>query len=261
MPSEGLPPGFTIAVSGKGGVGKTALAALLVRHLSRRGSVLAIDADPDSNLPQALGVAVTTTVGQAREAILNAPARSPVAADKATALRRALAESVAETYDYDLVVMGRSEGPGCYCAVNSILREVIDRRAESYDFTVIDCEAGLEHLSRRTTRDVDVLLVVADPTKNGLVTARRVQELTGELMVDFGTVLVVVNKVTADRRPQVEALAGEVGVAVAAFLPYDPLVAEYDLDGRPLAQLPAESSLVQAVAGLVDEVLSAAAHT
>jgi CO dehydrogenase maturation factor len=261
MGADGLRQGFTIAVSGKGGVGKTALSALLVRHLSRLGGVLAIDADPDSNLPQALGVAVETTVGEAREAILNAPARSRVAADKAAALRQALAERVEETYDYDLVVMGRSEGPGCYCAVNSILREVIDSRADSYDFAVIDCEAGLEHLSRRTTRDVDVLIAVADPTKNGLVTARRVQELTRELMVDFGTTVVVANKVTPEGRPRVEALAREEGVEIAYFLPYDPLVAEYDILGKPVVQLPQESPIVQAVAALAEGMLTAAAHT
>ncbi|MDP6509991.1 MAG: AAA family ATPase [Dehalococcoidia bacterium] len=260
MPLEGLRQGFTIAVSGKGGVGKTALSALLVRTLSRLGAVLAIDADPDSNLPQALGLDVETTVGEAREAILNAPARSRVASDKAGAWRQALAERVEETYDYDLVVMGRSEGPGCYCAVNSILREVIDSRAESYDFTVIDCEAGLEHLSRRTTRDVDVLLAVADPTKNGLVTAKRVQELTGELMVDFGTTAVLVNKATPENKPLVEALAREQGVEIAFSLPYDPVVAEYDMLGKPVAQIPDESPVVQAVAALVEQVLTAAAH-
>ncbi|MEK7847442.1 MAG: AAA family ATPase [Chloroflexota bacterium] len=261
MPAEDLRRGFTIAVSGKGGVGKTAVSALLVRHLSRRGGVLAIDADPDSNLPQALGVNAETTVGEAREAILNAPARSRVAADKASALRQALAERVEETYDFDLIVMGRSEGPGCYCAVNSILREVIDSRAESYDFTVIDCEAGLEHLSRRTTRDVDVLIAVSDPTKNGLLTARRVVDLTRELMVDFGTSLVVVNRVTPENRPWADSLARELGVEVAYYLPYDPLVAEYDMQGKPLSGLPPHSPLVLAVAALAEGVLSAAAHT
>ncbi len=260
MPLEGLRQGFTIAVSGKGGVGKTALSALLVRILSRMGGVLAIDADPDSNLPQALGLEVETTVGEAREAILNAPARSRVASDKAAAWRLALAEKVEETYDYDLLVMGRSEGPGCYCAVNSILRDVIDSRADSYDFTVIDCEAGLEHLSRRTTRDVDVLLAVADPTKNGLVTAKRVQELTGELMVDFGATAVLVNKVTPENKPLVESQAREQGVEVAFFLPLDPVVAEYDMLGKPVAQIPDDSPIVQAVVAMMEQVLAAAAN-
>lgn len=259
MPAEGLHPGFTIAISGKGGVGKTAIAALLVRHLARRGGVLAIDGDPDSNFPQALGIPIDKTVGDLREEILNAPARSRVAQDKAGALRIALMESIAESHSFDLVVMGRSEGPGCYCAVNSILREVIDSRATSYDFAVLDCEAGLEHLSRRTTRDVDVLLAVTDVTKNGFLTARRVMELTRELMVDFGRVMVVANKVTEENRPLLESLAREVGLEVAHQVPLDPLLAEYDAQGKPVVSLPTHSLAVQGVEALMEKILVPAA--
>ena len=121
--------GYTIAVSGKGGVGKTMLAALMIRYFSKKGSTLAIDADPDSNLPFSLGVKVKSDVGKARESIAHAPARSAVAADKVGAFEGALHQVVEETDDFDIVVMGRSEGAGCYCAINHILRDIIDAKA------------------------------------------------------------------------------------------------------------------------------------
>lgn len=240
--------GFTIAISGKGGVGKTNIAALMVRHLSQQGSVLAIDADPDSNLPQALGVTVGHDVGEIREDILNAPARSPIAADKPEALRRAVTEIIVEADRFDLIVMGRSEGEGCYCAVNHILRQVIDTRASSYDFVIIDCEAGLEHLSRRTTRDVDIMLAITDATRNGILTAKRVHDLARELCVDFGQVLTVANRITAETRPMVDRMAGESGLKIAGYVPYDPAIAECDMLGRPVFCLPEDSPAVKAVA-------------
>jgi len=247
---------LSIAVSGKGGVGKTAVAALLIRFFGDKGPVLAVDADPDSNLPQALGVEVKKTVGEVREAVLNAPARSAVAQDREGALKRELMECIEEFPRFDLVVMGRSEGEGCYCPVNFILREVIDARMESYDFIVMDCEAGLEHLSRRTTRDIDALIVVTDPSKNGLLTARRVRELSGELHIDCGSILTVVNKVVPEMLPAVREMASELGLGIDAFIPYDPLVAECDLKGKPLIDLPGDSPFAHAV-GLLGEGLLA----
>ena len=173
--------GITIALSGKGGVGKTFISSMLVKRLAEHGSVLAIDADPDSNLPQALGVTVKASVGQSREDIINAPMRSPVTNDKQGHLEQAIHESIEEFPRFNIIVMGRSEGEGCYCAVNHVIRGVIDTRARGYDFTVIDCHAGLEHLSRRTTRDVDIMLVVVEPTKNSVQTARRVMEIARQL--------------------------------------------------------------------------------
>jgi hypothetical protein len=148
--------GITIALSGKGGVGKTFISSMLVKRLSEHGSVLAIDADPDSNLPQALGVNVTKTVGQSREDIINAPMRSPVTNAKQEYLEQSIHQSIEEFPRFSIIVMGRSEGEGCYCAVNHVIRGVIDTRARGYDFTVIDCPAGLEHLSRRPTRDQEL---------------------------------------------------------------------------------------------------------
>jgi len=247
--------GFTIALSGKGGVGKTMLASLLIRNLARKGCVLAIDADPDSNLPQALGMTCKKSVGDVREAIVNAPARSPVATDKPGIFERTLHELVEENDSFDLIVMGRSEGPGCYCVISHILRQVIDSKAANYDFTVIDCEAGLEHLSRHTTRDVDIMVVVTEPTLNGILTAKRVHELAKDLNIGFGQILVAANKVTDETRPLIEKLASEHGLAISVYLPFDPAVGRQDVLGRPMIQLPEDSPVSRAVGEFSNKLL------
>jgi CO dehydrogenase maturation factor len=248
--------GIAIAVSGKGGVGKTFISAMLVKRLSEHGTVLAIDADPDSNLPEALGVTVTKNVGAAREAIINAPARSKVASAKEDYLKLSMHEAVEEFPEFDVVAMGRSEGEGCYCAVNHVIRQVIDSRARGYDFTVVDCHAGLEHLSRRTTRDVDIMLIVTDPTKNGILTARRIKELSQELSIEFGAVLVAVNRVTEETRPLADKMAHDNGLDITAYVPYEPLVTELDLLGRPVTEIPRESPASRAIDEICNKILS-----
>jgi CO dehydrogenase maturation factor len=247
---------LAIAVSGKGGVGKTFLSGMLVKKLSEHGSVLAIDADPDSNLPQALGVPVTKNVGERREAIINAPARSKVAGAKQEHLELALHEAIEEFPQFDVLVMGRSEGEGCYCAVNHVIRQILDSRARGHDFTVIDCHAGLEHLSRRTTRDVDIMLVVTDPTKNAMQTAKRIDELSKELLIDFGAILTVANRVTVENKPQVDQLAKENGLEIAAYVPYEPLVAQFDTEGRPVTEIPNDSPASVAIDEICRKILS-----
>jgi len=247
--------GFTIAISGKGGVGKTGISALLIRGLAKKGYVLAIDADPDSNLPHALGMTARRSVGDIREQIMHAPARSPEAADKARAFQTALHEIVEEgDNNIDLLVMGRPEGEGCYCPVNNILRQVIDSKANSYDFTVIDCEAGLEHLSRRTTRDVDLMIAVCDPTWNGLLTAKRVQELAKELHVSFTEVMLIANKVTEETRPALERMVQENGLRITAYVPYDPEIALADALGKPIIEIPEDSPASLAVAQICEQI-------
>ena len=248
--------GLAIAVSGKGGVGKTFISAMLVKRLAEHGTVLAIDADPDSNLPEALGVESTRNVGAAREDIINAPARSKVAAAKQEYLEIAIHEAVEEFDDFDLITMGRSEGEGCYCAVNHVIRGVIDGRSSRHDFTVVDCHAGLEHLSRRTTRDVDIMVIVTDATKNGMLTAMRIKELADELAVDFGDTLVVMNRITDETRPLAERMAQENGLEITAYVPYEPLVARNDLEGRPVTDIPRDCPASVAIDGLCSKILS-----
>lgn len=252
--------GLTVAISGKGGVGKTGLAGMLIKCLSRYGSVLAIDADADSNLPNALGVEGAKSVGEVREEIVYASSRSADAQDKTQAFERELHELIVEGDEFDLLVMGRSEGEGCYCAINTVLRRVIDYKANSYDFTVIDCEAGLEHLSRRTTRDVDVMIVVSDATVKGILTAKRVRELSRELCVDFGRLMVVANKVTPEMRQRIDEMAKENDLEIAAYIPYDQVIAEYDSLGTPITELPEDSPAVMAASEVCEKVMACVQH-
>lgn len=247
--------GLTIAISGKGGVGKTGLAAMLIKCLSRHGSVLAIDADADSNLPNALGVEEIKSVGEVREKIVYASTRSMDAPDKSQAFEQSLHELIVESDDFDLLVMGRSEGEGCYCAINTVLRRVIDYKANSYDFTVIDCEAGLEHLSRRTTRDVDIMIVVTDATVKGILTSKRVQQLSTELCIDFSQLVVVANKVTENMRPRIDQMAKDHDVSITAYIPYDDAIAELDLLGRPITELPDNSPALLAASQLCETIV------
>ncbi len=232
--------GKVIAVSGKGGVGKTLVAALLVHGLSenKAGSILAIDADPDANLADALGVSVEKTIGNLREEISKG---IPPTVEKRKYLEGKAFEITVEAGRFDLLSMGRPEGPGCYCALNHMLREVIDATTNAYDYTIIDAEAGLEHLSRRTTQNVDVMLVVTDASKRGLDTARRIQELARELDIKFKETGLVLNRVSDKNRRALEEKARALGIPIAAEIPEDRYVSEYDLAGKPLWNLPEES--------------------
>ncbi len=247
--------GFIIAVSGKGGVGKTIVAAHLIKRFSQRGNVLAIDADPDSNLPEALGVTAGRTISEIRDDISDASPRSSIAKSKREHFERALTEAIEEFPRFDLLSMGYSEGPGCYCPQNHIIRRVVDSRANSYDFTVIDCHAGLEHLNRRTTKDVDLMLIVSDPTIKGLTTVKRVQELSGKLLIKFGAILVVMNKVTPEGKPLVDKAAQENGIDIMTYIPYDPEVARSDILGGPITELPPDCPFSLAMDEIYGKIL------
>jgi CO dehydrogenase maturation factor len=249
---SGVLKGFTIVVAGKGGTGKTLVSALLVRDQRKHGAVLAIDADPDSNLPEALGVDAKVTVGGIRESILDHRSRrnDNPAATAERLFEQGMMEAVTEQKGFDLLVMGRGEGEGCYCAVNHILRGIIDQQARHYPTVVIDSEAGLEHISRRTARDVDVMLVVTDASARGVGTARRVAQLASELNVTFGRTVMVVNKVTGETRAIMARHAEETALEVIGFLPYDPRVAENDAQGRSVWELPEDGPVTQAAQGI-----------
>lgn len=249
--------GYAFAISGKGGVGKTITAALIISYLTKHGSVLAIDADPDFNLPQALGVNVAKTIGEVRESFLAHPAQAVKSGmNEWNAFELATIEVIEETLGFDLVVMGKPEGSGCYCGVNTILRGVIDSRADSYDFTVIDCEPGLEHLSRRTTRDVDIMLAITDATKNGFNAITRIKDLSMGLDVSFGKVMVVANRITPEKTELLNSLALAEGVEIEAVIPYDPELARLDAEGKPVLLLHEESPAAISVAKLCQTMLA-----
>jgi len=235
----------TIAVTGKGGTGKTVVTALLIRHVMRGERVLlAVDADPDTNLPEALGDTVSKTVGDIREMILD---DLPPDADKMLVLESRIYEILTETPKYDLLVMGRPDGPGCYCYANNLLRGIMDRITKNYDLTIIDTAAGLEHLSRRIIRNLDILLVVTDGSRKGLHTAERIRNLAGELDLGFKKIYIILNKVTPENKESLQKYASELDFEIAGVIPFDAKLADYDLDGIPLIDLPDDSEAVAEV--------------
>ncbi|MBI3958094.1 MAG: AAA family ATPase [Chloroflexi bacterium] len=259
----------TIALAGKGGVGKTTFAALLIKYLieSGAGSILAIDADPSANLNLALGLPLEQTIGDIREGMLeninkvDGSLNGRPGLSKFDYLDMEIEYALSEGEQVDLLAMGRPEGPGCYCAVNHILRDIVDRLGRSYDFVVIDNEAGLEHLSRRTTRDVDVLYVITDPTVRGVVAAGRVAELRNELDINIAQAWLVVNRVTGELSPALtQAIAG-LNIPLAGTIPADAAVTAADADGRPLVELGPESTIYRSVQAIVQKTLVENAHT
>ena len=250
---------LSIAVAGKGGTGKTTVAALLIELLSRKGTVLAIDADPSTNLPLALGLSLGETVGQAREEMLTLVkgGKFSPALPKQEYLELKVREALVESTGIDLLVMGRPEGPGCYCAANNMLRQIIDRLGSHYDYVVIDCEAGMEHLSRQTTRDIDLLLLVSDPTVKGVYTARKMKELMGELRTRVGRVALVLNRVRGPISAEVSRVIEEGGLELVQRLPEDPALADLEARGRPVKELPPDSPLRLGVEELARKLVTA----
>ena len=240
----------TIAIAGKGGTGKTTVAALLIKLLSQKGLVLAVDADPSTNLSQALGLALddSRTVGKIREKMAEDVSRgrlSPTIA-KPEYLFNKIVESLAESKGFDLLTMGRPEGPGCYCAANEFLRASLDKIVKDYKYAyiVMDCEAGMEHISRQTTRDVDVLLIMSDPTIKGVTTAGRMKKLIEEMRSNVGKVGLVINRVRGDLSPEMRKAIDDSGLQIIALIPEDPDMAGLEMQGKPVTELPPESPLL-----------------
>ncbi|MDH4067484.1 MAG: AAA family ATPase [Dehalococcoidia bacterium] len=250
----------TIAVAGKGGTGKTTIAALLVKFLSQKGLVLAVDADPSSNLSQALGLSLdeSRTVGRIREKMAEDVSKDRLSPDigKPEYLYSKVVESLIESKGFDLLTMGRPEGPGCYCASNEFLRACLDKLVKDYkyEYVVMDCEAGMEHISRQTTRDVDVLLIMSDPTMKGVTTAARMKKLIGEMRSSVGRVGLVINRVREELSPEIKRVIGESGLQIIATIPEDPDMAGLEMKGRPVTEL-REGSPLQTKAKEITEGL------
>ncbi len=250
---------YTIAVAGKGGTGKTTISALVIDYLTRnkKGSVLAIDADPSTNLNLALGVPLDDTVGDVREETATAVGAGSALGgmSKWDYLDFRINEALVEEPAFDLLAMGRPEGPGCYCAANNILRSSVDRLSDAYDYVVIDNEAGLEHLSRRTTQDVDLLLLVSDPSLRGIIAAGRVAELVDELKTSVGVTYLIVNRVNGDSLPEPLLRAiEEHKLNLAGIIPADPAVNDLDALGQPLVGLPEDAPARRSLEAILTSV-------
>ena len=250
----------TIAIAGKGGTGKTTVAALLIKFLLQKGLVLAVDADPSTNLSQALGLPLddTKTVGRIREKMAEDVSKDRLSPDiaKPEYLFSKIVESLIESKGFDLLSMGRPEGPGCYCASNEFLRASLDKLVKDYkyNYIVMDCEAGMEHISRQTTRDVDVLLIMSDPTIKGVTTAARMKKLIEEMRSNVGKVGIVINRVRGELSPEIKKAIDESGLQIIAVIPEDPDMAGLEMKGRPVAELPERSPLQLKVKEIVEDL-------
>lgn len=248
---------YIIALAGKGGTGKTSIAALTIRYLieKRHGPVLAVDADSNSCLNEALGVEVHATIGSLREESLQV-VRSGVERPGGMSMEQLfdyqVQQALIESEGFDLLVMGRPEGPGCYCAANNIIRKYTDKLSETYPYVVIDNEAGMEHLSRRTTHRVNLLLIVSDPTVKGIQTAKRINNLVDELNLDVESRRLIINRVLGDNGGRLITLASGYGLTLAGTIPQDDMIFEYDLKGIPLFGLPQDSTALRSLYKILD---------
>lgn len=239
--------GYTIAVAGKGGTGKTTLTGLLIDYLVKRGEkpILAVDADANSNLNEVLGQEVDATIGEIREEVSQRELTGnsfPGGMTKAQYLKYRLNTALIEGSGYDLLVMGRSEGQGCYCYVNGILREQIDSLSDSYKYLVIDNEAGMEHLSRKTTKHIDTLLLVSDCSKRGIQAVGRIKELVKELELHVSNIQLIVNRAPEGKlEDETIREIEKQGLNLIGVVPLDPAVFEYDAKGIPTVKMPEDA--------------------
>ncbi|OGV65854.1 MAG: hypothetical protein A2498_09950 [Lentisphaerae bacterium RIFOXYC12_FULL_60_16] len=250
---------FKIAIAGKGGTGKTTLSALLCRCLLNRSikPVLAVDADPNSCLPDRLGVTVapTQTIGHMREQLRADPETAAQGFSKAEWIERLINEEVAEAVGFDLVVMGRQEGPNCYCYLNNLLRNCLERIAEQYRAVIIDNEAGLEHLSRRTDGRVEVMLVTCQPNLIGARTALRIRDIMVSLELEVQSAFLVLNRCDGSLSPALRDEFAKTGMEIVGTIPDDPLVVDFEAQQRSLLELPPESEALRAVDVMVGNLL------
>lgn len=259
---------ITIALAGKGGVGKTTVSGMIIKWLAQNQpeSILAIDADPSSNLNMVLGLDLEWTVGDIREDMLTQVKSSlttggaamgvlPGGMNKRDYLDYHVQSALAEGSRFDLIAMGRGEGQGCYCAVNHNLREVIDGMSKNYAFVVIDNEAGMEHLSRRTTRDVQHLLIVSDPTQRGLVAAQRIADMRKELDIRIENAYLILNRLPGEMPAGLRDFIAKMDVPLLGTIPADGELTTFEFSGKPLVDLPDTSPVYRAVSGMMSKIL------
>jgi CO dehydrogenase maturation factor len=248
---------FSLAVAGKGGSGKTSLCALIIRYLLKngKGPVLAVDADPNANLGETLGIEVKDTVGLMLDRFQKEKIDIPPGMTKEAYLEFKLNSILVETKNLDLMTMGRGEGQDCYCYPNVILRKFIDRLNDSYKFIVMDNEAGMEHLSRGTTQDIDELLIVSNHSVKGVRTIARIKELVAELKLRVKHQSVVISMVSGQLDPLVVNELERLSLKPDAVIPQDEQIYQSDLNLKSMLDLPDESISVRAVDRMMADVL------
>jgi CO dehydrogenase maturation factor len=245
----------TIAISGKGGSGKTTLAAMIVRSLlSQSGkAILAVDADPNSCLGQMCGVEPSGIVSEIREEVLDKPA-SNAGMDRVRSFEYGIQQAITEAKGFDLLTMGRPEGPGCYCAANNILRKLMDKLSSQYQYMVIDNEAGMEHLSRRTTNNVDLLFIVAEPTALGVITTKRIFELAKQLPISVKEIGVVWNNTAPIEQRNLKI--GNCELETFGGVPYDKAVLDASMQGKTVFDIEENSPALVSVQNILKRTLN-----
>lgn len=248
---------FNIAVAGKGGTGKTSVASLVIRYLMKKGAgpILAVDADPNANLGESLGLDIKQTVGSLIASFNEEKINIPSGMTKEAYLDVKMNGAIVEAKGIDLVTMGRGEGPECYCYPNVILRKFADALSGNYPYTVMDNEAGMEHLSRRTTQNIDELLLVSNHSVKGVRTLARIKELVDELKLVVKRQSVIINQVPDAIDPIVAKEMSRLGLEATATIPIDDEIYQYDIELKPLLDLPDSSRAVQAVNNLMTRLL------
>ncbi|MEM2933904.1 MAG: AAA family ATPase [Methanocellales archaeon] len=245
-----------IAVTGKGGTGKTAVSALLLRYLIKKNNarILAVDADADSNLPEALGANNGKTIGDVKEVFLRGRLDLPPGVDKRVRFEGMVHEVLRENEKYDLIVMGRPEGPNCYCYTNDMLRAILDKIVNNYNYVVIDTAAGLEHFSRRLIQHIDILIVVTDTSKHGLTTAQRIKKIAEEVNIRINKMFILANKVDEGQAITIAQYAKHLSLEVIGAIPFDEVLLKYDHQGLPLLNLPDDSIAAKKVEAIARKI-------
>jgi len=245
----------TIAMSGKGGVGKTTVSALMMRYFTNNlnDPLLAIDADPNSNLGETLGLDIEKTVGDIREDFMRDPQGVPSGMDKIIYLEMLMNQVLIEQKNFDLLVMGRQEGQGCYCMVNNILNRFADELEKNYKYLLVDNEAGMEHLSRRTSGKVDMLLMVTDYALRGLRAVGRINEMLGDLKLDVKNKGLIVNRAPETLSQTFLDEVEKIGVPIVCIIPDDKNLLEFDMERKSMLELPGDSPAVIAIDKMMKE--------
>ena len=247
--------GLTIGMAGKGGTGKTTLAGLTVKYLAAKGRtpILAVDADSNANLNEVLGMEVDGTLSDAREEMKKGGLPGMT---KDILIEMRANEALVEADDYDLIVMGRPEGPGCYCAANTVLANVLEKMLENYPYLVIDNEAGMEHLSRLTTKKIDVFYIVSDASRRGLTAAVRIWQLVDELKIQVGSKYLILNQVRGEVAETLLAEIEKEGLHLAGVIPEDDEIYDFDQTGRPTSEIGPGNPAVAAAFAIFDQTLN-----
>ena len=248
---------YVIAMAGKGGTGKTTIAGFLIKYLVQKGKtpILAVDADSNTNLNEVLGISIKATLGTAREEMKDGVVQQGMT--KQMFMEMKLAEAVVEGEGFDIIAMGRPEGAGCYCAANTLLSMYLGKLIDNYSYMVMDNEAGMEHISRLTTNNVDVLLIVSDPSIRGIETAGRINTLVDDLKVRAAKRFLIINQARDGLTDSLQEAIVKHGLNLAGTMPKDDLLYDFDMKGNPTVNLPDDNPALSTAFEIFDKIIEA----